>query len=48
MLCDNLEGKMGWGVGGMLKRDGTHAYLWLIHAVVQQRPTQHCKASILH
>ena len=25
----------------------THTQLWLIHVVVQQKPTQHCKAIIL-
>ena len=30
-----------------LKRDGIHIYLQLIHIVVQQKLTQHCKAIIL-
>ena len=38
---------MGCGVGGKLKREGTHVYLWLIHIVdgrnqhdiVKQLPT---------
>ena len=38
---------MGCGVGGKLKREGTHVYLWLIHNVdgrnqhdiVKQLPT---------
>ena len=34
-------------VGGRLKREGIYVYLWLIHAVVQQKLTQHCKAVIL-
>ena len=34
-------------VGGRFKREGTHVYLWLIHVVVQQKPTQHCKTIIL-
>ena len=33
-------------VGWRLKRKGTHAYTELIHAVVQQKLTQHCKAII--
>ena len=32
--------------GGRSKRDGTYVYIWLIH-VVQQKPTQQCKAIIL-
>ena len=38
---------MGWGVRRMFKREGTYAHLWLIHIVVRQKPTQHCKAIIL-
>ena len=34
-------------VGGRLKRAGIHIYLQLIRAVVQQKPTQHCKAIFL-
>ena len=30
---------MGWGAGGGFKREGIHVYLWLIHIVVQQKPT---------
>ena len=32
MLCDDLEGWDGGGVGGMLKREGTYGYIWLIWA----------------
>ena len=30
-----------WGVGveGRFKREGTYAYIQLIHAVIQQKPT---------
>ena len=38
------------GAGGgreKLKREGTYVYRWLIHIVVQQKPTRHCKAIIL-
>ena len=28
-------------------REGTYAYLWLIHVIVGQKPTEHCKAIIL-
>ena len=38
---------MGWEVGGTFRKEGTCVYLWLIHIVVQQKPTQHCKAIIL-
>ena len=37
---------MGWEVGGKFKREGTYAYLWLIHIDVRQKPTQCCKAII--
>ena len=38
---------MGVEVGGRFKREGTCVYLWLIHVHEWQKPTQHCKASIL-
>ena len=38
---------MEWGVGGRLRREGKYVYLWLIHFVEQQKPTQQCKAIIL-
>jgi len=40
---------VGWagGLGRRLKREGTYVYLWLIHTVVWQKPTQYCKAIIL-
>ena len=50
MPCDNLEGwdGVGWGgPGGRLKREEMYLYLWLIHVVVQQKPTQRYKAIIL-
>ena len=34
-------------VGGMFKEKGTYGYLWLTYAVLWQKPTQHCKATIL-
>ena len=46
VLCDYLEGWDGVGVGGRFKREGTCVYLLLIHAVVWQKPIQHCKAII--
>ena len=49
MLCDNLE---GWdredGREAQEEGDmGIYVYLQLIHFVVQQKLTQHCKAIIL-
>ena len=41
---------VGWGgreAGRGLKREGTHVYLWLIHADAWQKAAQHCKATIL-
>ena len=41
---------MRWGgeVGERrLRREGTHEYLWWIHAVVWKKPTQYCKAIII-
>ena len=34
-------------MGGMLRREGIHTYIWLIHFVEQQKPMQNCKAIIL-
>ena len=36
--CDNTEESDG---------GGSYVYLWLIDIVLQQKPTQHCKAIIL-
>ena len=47
MPCDNLDGGIGWEVAGGFQREGTYAYLWLVHADVWQRPTQYCKAIVL-
>ena len=49
MLCDDLE---GWDrEGGREKHEGgdmrIYVYVKLIHFVVQQKLTQHCKAFIL-
>ena len=41
--CDDLE---GWEWEGV-REGGIYVYLQLIHAVVQQNLTQHCKAIIL-
>ena len=43
MLCDDLE---GWGFGS-LKREGINIYMEVILVVVQQKPTQHCKAIVI-
>ena len=32
------------GVGGGSKREGLHVYIQLIHFVVPEKMTQHCKA----
>ena len=44
VLCDGL---VGWdeGVGGRPAREGLH--ISLIHFVIRQKLTQHCKAIIL-
>ena len=34
-------------MGGRFKREGTYAYLWLMHIDVWQKPTQYCKAIVL-
>ena len=39
---------VGWGwMGGRAKREGLYVYIELIHFIVQQKLTQHCKAIIL-
>ena len=40
-LGDDLEGWGGGGSGGRLRREGTYVYLWLIHVVVWEMPTQY-------
>ena len=44
-LCDKLG--MRWGGRWAFKREGTYVPLRLIHADVQQKPTQYCKARVL-
>ena len=46
MFCDDLEEWDGVG-GGRLMRKGMYVYIRPIHGVTQQKPAQHCKASIL-
>ena len=31
----------------MFKKEGKYLFIWLVHADVWQKPTQHCKAIIL-
>ena len=47
MPCDVLDGLDG-GVGGKEFKDGRDIciYGWPIHFIVQQKPIQHCKATI--
>ena len=47
MLCHDLEGWDGAGVGAGLKREEMYVYMQLIYVVVQQKLTQHCNAIIL-
>ena len=42
----NLGGGLGWGGGRRFKKEGAYVYSWLIHIVVGQKPTQHCKTTI--
>ena len=34
-------------IGGKSKKEGIYVYIWLIHFILQQKLTQHCKATIL-
>ena len=45
MLCGDLDGWVG-GVEGRSRREGIYVYIQLIHFIVQQKLTQHCKATI--
>ena len=44
MLCDDLEGWDRGEDGERFKTEEIHVYLQLVHIVVQQKLTQHCKA----
>ena len=44
-LWDDLD-RWGGAVRRRFRREGTYVYVWLIHFVVQQKLTQHYKASI--
>ena len=49
MLCDSLEGwdGIGWEAEEKFKRERIYVHCWLNHVVIQQKSTQHCKATIL-
>ena len=47
MLCGDVGGCDGDGVGERSKWEGLCVYIQLIHFIVQQKLTQHCKAIIL-
>ena len=47
VLSNNLEGWDRGGMGRTSQREGIYVHVELIHAVIQQRLTQHCKALIL-
>ena len=40
-LCGTWRARAEREVGGELRREGTHVYLWLIHIRVRQRPSQY-------
>ena len=42
VLCDNLEGGLGWEVGRWFTREGPYVYLCLTHVAVWQKLTQYC------
>ena len=46
MLYDDLRAGMGGEVGGRFKKEEVYVYIQLIHIIVQQELTQHCKAII--
>ena len=47
VLCINLEGGVGRGMGGSFKRERMYVYLWLIHVEVWQKTAKFCKVIIL-
>ena len=47
MLYEDLAGWAAELVGVQVEKEGIYVYLWLIHAVVRQKLTQHCEAIIL-
>ena len=47
MLCGNPGGWDEGSVGGISEKERIYVYIYMIHLVVQQKVTQHCKAVIL-
>ena len=45
-VTTNLKGWDGGWVRGRFNREGTHVYLRLMHVVVWQKPTEHCREAI--
>ena len=45
----NWKGRDGWDgvVGGRSKKEGLYVCIYLIHFIVQQKLTKHCKAIML-
>ena len=48
MFCGDLEGWDEGGVEGRFNGEGINVYIQLIHFIVQQKLTQHCKTTIPH
>ena len=46
MLCGDVEGWDGVGVGGSLKKGWIYVCIWLNDFIVQYKLTQHCKTFI--
>ena len=46
MLYDDLRAGMGGEVGGRFKKEEVYVDIQLIHIIVQQELTQHCKVII--
>ena len=44
VLGDDIASGIGGGVGEESKREGICVYIELIHFIVQQKLSQHCKA----
>ena len=43
MLNDDVDTWDGVGVEGRFKKERIYVGIWLIHFIVQQKVTQHCK-----
>ena len=47
-LCSVMTWMGGYVEGeGIFKKKGTYVYIWPIHTVIWQKPTQHCEAIII-